>query len=83
MSLFPAVGRDRGRQISMNSRPAWYTEWVVGQSGLHSETLSQKKGGGTNEEALMHYLFYGSMGEQNVVMLALVWKSNSVPGLTD
>ena len=25
-----------------SSRPAWSTEWVPGQPGLHRETLSQK-----------------------------------------
>jgi hypothetical protein len=33
----------RGRRISVNSRPAWSTEQVPGQPGLHSEALSQKK----------------------------------------
>jgi hypothetical protein len=28
---------------SLSSRPAWSTEWVSGQPGLHRETLSQKK----------------------------------------
>ena len=28
---------------SLSSRPAWSTERVPGQSGLHRETLSQKK----------------------------------------
>jgi hypothetical protein len=27
----------------LSSRPAWSTEWVPGQPGLHRETLSQKK----------------------------------------
>jgi hypothetical protein len=31
---------DAGRFLS--SRPAWSTEWVPGQPGLHRETLSQK-----------------------------------------
>jgi hypothetical protein len=26
----------------LSSRPAWATEWVPGQPGLHRETLSQK-----------------------------------------
>jgi hypothetical protein len=26
----------------LSSRPAWSTEWVLGQPGLHRETLSQK-----------------------------------------
>ena len=26
----------------LNSRPAWSTEWVPGQPGLHRETLSRK-----------------------------------------
>jgi hypothetical protein len=25
----------------LSSRPAWFTEWVPGQPGLHRETLSQ------------------------------------------
>jgi hypothetical protein len=32
---------EAGRFLS--SRPAWSTEWVPGQPGLHRETLSQKK----------------------------------------
>jgi hypothetical protein len=31
---------EAGRFLS--SRPAWSTEWVPGQPGLHRETLSQK-----------------------------------------
>ena len=27
---------------SLISRPAWFTEWVLGQSGLHREILAQK-----------------------------------------
>jgi hypothetical protein len=27
----------------LSSRPAWSTEWVPGQPGLHRETLSQKE----------------------------------------
>jgi hypothetical protein len=27
---------------SLSSRPAWSTEWVPGQPGLHRETLSRK-----------------------------------------
>jgi hypothetical protein len=30
----------------LSLRPAWSTEWVQGQPGLHRETLSQKEGGG-------------------------------------
>jgi hypothetical protein len=33
----------RVRQISVSWRPAWSTESVPGQPGLHRETLSQKK----------------------------------------
>jgi hypothetical protein len=32
---------EAGRFLS--SRPAWTTEWVPGQLGLHRETLSQKR----------------------------------------
>ena len=32
----------RGREISVSSRPAWSTNWVPGQTGLHRETLSWK-----------------------------------------
>jgi hypothetical protein len=27
----------------LSSRPAWSTEWVPGQPGLHRETLEKKK----------------------------------------
>jgi hypothetical protein len=27
----------------LSSRPAWSTEWVPGQQGLHRETLSQNQ----------------------------------------
>lgn len=42
MPLFPAL-RNKGRQISMSSRLAWSTVWVLGQSEIHSETLSLEK----------------------------------------
>ena len=32
---------EAGRFLSL--RPAWFTEWVTGQPGLHRETLSRKK----------------------------------------
>jgi hypothetical protein len=34
----------------LSSRPAWSTEWVPGQPGLHSETLSQKTNKQTNKQ---------------------------------
>ena len=39
--LTPTFGR--GRQISVSSRPAWFTEEVTGQPGLYRETLSQDR----------------------------------------
>lgn len=36
------LGRQR-QWISMSSRLAWFPQWVPGQTGLHSETLCQKK----------------------------------------
>jgi hypothetical protein len=27
----------------LNLKPAWSTEWVLGQPGLHRETLTKKK----------------------------------------
>ena len=39
--LIPALGRQRAGRF-LSSRPAWFTEWVSGQPGLHRETLSQK-----------------------------------------
>lgn len=33
---------DRGRRITVSSRPAWSTERVLGQPGLHRENLSWK-----------------------------------------
>jgi hypothetical protein len=35
---------------SLSSRPAWSTEWVLGQPGLHRETLSQKTNKQTNKQ---------------------------------
>ena len=47
MPLIPALGREAeaeaDRSISVSSSPAWSTELVPGQSGLHRETLSQKQ----------------------------------------
>ena len=40
MSLIPALCGGRGRQISVSSRPAWSIEQVLGEPGLHRETLS-------------------------------------------
>jgi hypothetical protein len=36
----------------LSSRPAWSTEWVSGQPGLHRETLSQKKKTKNGEQPL-------------------------------
>jgi hypothetical protein len=41
----------------LSSRPAWSTEWVPGQPGLHRETLSWKKKQKQNkqmEQIIMH-----------------------------
>ena len=35
--------RSRGRRISVNLGPAWSSQVVPYQSGLHSETLSLKQ----------------------------------------
>jgi hypothetical protein len=40
MPLIPTLGRQRQKDLSVSSRPAWSTEWVSGWSELHSETLS-------------------------------------------
>jgi hypothetical protein len=34
----------------LSSRPAWSTEWVPGQPGLHRETLSRKKQNKTKKQ---------------------------------
>jgi hypothetical protein len=34
--------REAGAGGFLSSRPAWSTEWVPGQPGLHRETLSEK-----------------------------------------
>jgi hypothetical protein len=39
---------EAGRFLSL--RPAWSTEWVPGQPGLHRETLSQKTNKQTNKK---------------------------------
>jgi hypothetical protein len=40
---FPQDSGGSGRWISVSLRPAWSTEQVQGQPGLHRETLSWKK----------------------------------------
>ena len=55
------------------SRPAWSTEWVPGQPGLHRETLSQKTNKQTNKQQqqqqksvlgfCVHYLSHVSIGD--------------------
>jgi hypothetical protein len=42
-TLLVPVPRCRIKQISVSSRPAWSTEWIPGQLGLHRETLSQER----------------------------------------
>jgi hypothetical protein len=41
-ALIPALGGRGWWWISMSSRPAWSTEQVLRQLGLHREKLSQK-----------------------------------------
>jgi hypothetical protein len=40
---FNPSARGSGAGGSLSSRPAWSTEWVPGQPGLHRETLSHNK----------------------------------------
>jgi hypothetical protein len=40
------------------SRPAWSTDWVPGQPGLHRETLSRKKKKKTDQSALLSLIFF-------------------------
>jgi hypothetical protein len=42
MLLIPLHSGDRSRQISVSLMPGWSTECVLGQSGPHNETQSQK-----------------------------------------
>lgn len=39
---FDPIG-GRGRWMAVNSRPVWSTVRVTDQTGLHSETLSQRR----------------------------------------
>jgi hypothetical protein len=41
--LIQALGRQRQVDFWVRERPAWSTEWVPGQPGLHRETLTQEK----------------------------------------
>ena len=41
-AFHPSTQGGRGRQISVSSRIAWFTEWVLGQPKIHRETLSSK-----------------------------------------
>jgi hypothetical protein len=38
----------------LSSRPAWSTEWVLGQPGLYRETLSRKTKMKTKKDILMY-----------------------------
>jgi hypothetical protein len=53
--LIPSLMKQRQAELSLSSRPAWTTELVSGQPGLHRETLSLKRKG---EE-----WFWGKWGE--------------------
>jgi len=44
----------------LSSRPAWSTEWVPGQLGLHRETLSRK-----NKQKRVEQNFYVLFDSQN------------------
>jgi hypothetical protein len=60
MPLIPALWEtDKGGFLS--SRPAWSTEGVPGQPGLHRETLSRKtkrKQGKTKQPQIFVYIIY-------------------------
>jgi hypothetical protein len=51
----------------LSSRPAWSTEWVPGQPGLHRETLSQKKKKKANH-------FHGSVSKASWFLNVVEWK---------
>jgi hypothetical protein len=67
------------------SRPAWSTEWVPGQPGLHRETLSQKTKTKTKKKErkkkIFIYNFYKVYGDLNTIpyirfspfLLLLLW----------
>jgi hypothetical protein len=60
--LVPALER----QISMTSRLAWSTELVLGQPGLHKETLSQNNNDKTS------FVFFFSFSIQTLFLNSVV-----------
>jgi hypothetical protein len=55
--LIVALGEaEPGRSLS--SRPAWSTQWVPGQPGLHRETLSWRK---KNKKKSIYFFYYATV----------------------
>jgi hypothetical protein len=52
----------------LSSRPAWFTEWVPGQPGLHRETLSRK-----NKKKLFEGLWDGPRDEGSFCTSIATW----------
>jgi hypothetical protein len=56
MPLLPALEAEAGGFLS--SGPAWSTEWVPGQPGIHRETVSKNKNKQTNKQTNDDSEFY-------------------------
>jgi hypothetical protein len=57
----------------LSSRPAWSTELVPGQPGLHRETLSQKKKKKKRKEKKKHMIFFSRC---DIVVLTITKRWN-------
>jgi hypothetical protein len=54
----------------LSSRPAWSTEWVPGQLGLHRETLSRKTNKQTNKQTVLCVYHVGTNPIRTVLSAA-------------
>jgi hypothetical protein len=64
----------------LSSRPAWSTEWVPGQPGLHRKTLSRKpKPNQTKKKGKKEKHFLCPLIVSIIIHLALVWLDLLLP----
>lgn len=59
-SFFSQHWGGRGMWISINSRPVWFSEYIIRQLGLHREILPQKSKNKNNEK-ISEYIYYTTL----------------------
>lgn len=58
----PSPMGGRGKQISVNSRVAWFTKWVPGKTGLHNEIHSHKQNHSNNNNNVVVCMWMDPIG---------------------